>query len=153
MEVMKKIFFAFLFSLSFSASACHPPFLNVDVTFEPNATQLNAIEMAKLEQWRSDTRRAFPAGFQVFMTLWENESVGSPRNVASARAAFVVKFLTETNVNSSDIYPPEIRPIDVRSGRFKSDEVGINTVEIGINPRCPHVCCDPMLGGPSNTNS
>ncbi|WP_199031050.1 MULTISPECIES: hypothetical protein [Ralstonia] len=152
METMKKLLLALFLVLSFSAKACHPPFMNIDVTFEPNATRPDAAGMAKLEQWRVDTRRAFPAGFQVFMTLWENDSMGSSEDVARARAAFVTKFLITTNVNSSDIYPPEIRPIGIGSGRFKSEEAGINTMEIGINPRCPHVCCDPMLGGPSHTN-
>lgn len=149
---MKKTIFLFFLALSFSASACHPPFMNVDVTFRPNTAQLDATQIAKLEQWRKDTRRAFPAGFQVFMVLWENEAMGSSREVAHARAAFVIQFLTSTNVNSSDIYDPEIRPIDVGSGRFNSDKEGMNTIEITINPRCPHVCCDPMQGGPTHTN-
>ncbi|MGO4154525.1 hypothetical protein [Cupriavidus sp. YAF13] len=140
--VMKKLLVAFVLLCVLPAYACRPAFLTHEPIFERGAAKLSAPEIARLAAWRSDTRQAFPAGFEVFMSLWQNESAGISRKLAEARARWLADLLERMDVNGADIHQPEIRDIDNRHVSTGDAVTFLNTVTIAVNPRCPHACCD-----------
>lgn len=92
--------------------------------------------------WRINSRRAFPAGYTVYMYLRQNEILGIPRQLAEARARSMTGLLEHLGINKKDIERPVVR--STASGHVASEVEGrfFNEAGISINPRCPHVCCE-----------
>lgn len=125
-----------------SANACRPPYLEYSAVFEPGSATLSGAEVKRLADWRINSRRAFPAGYTVYMYLRQNEIIGIPRQLAEARARSMTGLLEHLGINKKDIERPEVR--STASGHVASEEEGrfLNEAGISINPRCPHVCCE-----------
>ncbi|AEI75395.1 hypothetical protein CNE_1c00260 [Cupriavidus necator N-1] len=87
LETMMRHFIAIgvLFFTATSANACRPPYLEFSAVFEPGSATLSGAEVKRLADWRINSRRAFPAGYTVYMYLRQNEILGIPRQLAEAR--------------------------------------------------------------------
>lgn len=123
------------------ASACRPAYMEHYPRFEHGASRLTSAEVVRLAEWRILTRKAFPAGFTVFMALRRNDEAGVPAPVAQARAENLVSLMQSMDVPTADISTPEIRSTSKGHVKPEDEDRFMNEAAIVINPRCPHACC------------
>ncbi|AOZ04697.1 hypothetical protein [Cupriavidus malaysiensis] len=79
---MLKAIVLLLVGLSWNAYACKLPYIEYEPVFEVGDRALSGSEVKRMAFWRSDTRRAFPAGFRVDIVVWQNSYAGISASLA-----------------------------------------------------------------------
>lgn len=138
--MLKAIAVLFL-GLSCNAYACKLPYIEYEPVFEVGKSVLSGSEVKRLAFWRSDTRRAFPAGFRVDIVVWQNSYAGISASLAQDRSEHLRTLLRDLGVPQDDIVEVEIRRNTMRLSKLGADAL-FNRAELHLAPRCPHACCD-----------
>lgn len=139
---MMRAIFVFLIVVFFSESAlaCRPAYLQLVLHFQAASTDIPVDQVRRTIEWRDNTRRAFPAGFETFVTIWAAEGSVISEEIAERRASNLRSLLLNLGIPAQDIEEMDV----VNRNQKIEDSYDLNFINeatIEINPRCPHPCC------------
>jgi hypothetical protein len=122
---------------SFGSHTCSLSAATHEVKFLPGSTTLSTTEVKRFADWRIQTRKYFPSGFDaIIIVAWEG--YGVTRKMAETRVEHVQRLLKNSGMPDSALAePPQIRHTDMRG----ADDQMLHTVEIAVAARCPNYCC------------
>lgn len=95
--------------LSLNVYACKLPYVEYEPVFEVGKSVLSASEVRRMAIWRSDTRRAFPAGFRADVVVWQNSYADISLSLAASRAKHLSTMLRNFGVEQGDLAEVEVR--------------------------------------------
>lgn len=127
-------------ALPISVHACKLAYVEYEPVFEPGASSLSGSEIKRMAQWRIDTRRAFPAGFQASIMVWQNDHAAISVALAEKRAEHLKSMLVRFGVRPDDVVETEVRKNTQVLSKESADKF-FNQAAITLDPGCPHACC------------
>ncbi len=138
---MRIMYFAIVMSISIQSSACTPPFLGYDASFEPNRETLSAKEVMKLAEWKIQLKMVYPNGGRYYIRIYEHEGAGVPASLAEARRRSLLATLSNLGVSDADIAKVVVGEFTAQKKVTPGLRRYANIAELAIDPRCPHPCC------------
>lgn len=126
---------------TWSAFACHPPYVEYEPLYEGQRITLSASEIRRMADWRGMARRSFPNDGTYSISVQKNPRVGISAYLAKIRAQDLKRLLLNLGVKESDILDAEIKNYGYDAPPNAEARRLANTAYISVDPRCPHPCC------------